>query len=842
MNPSPGEATTLGLQQTLDRLVLDSLGPFSFGITMIAGSFIVINSFRLPRHVFVPVASFNAVVALGALTVCIAWSRRLIPSRYAHVSIAAVLGLALANVLFTLAILSELIQTNLVLIGLILAGSLMLSLRWLALVLVTGLVSWATLAWLVADSAQEFLHFGTTLLGGALLSVLIHTARLRTHRRLHQVMTRAQDELVERRQTEDELARKGTLLQTIFDAVPDAVVVSDIDRGVIMSNPALTRLFGYRAEELIGQSTAIFYASREEYDRQSRIRFHAEAETDLTPYVVDYRRKSGEVFRGETVAVPIRDAGGTTLGFMGICHDITERLRDKQAVDEANRAKSEFLANMSHEIRTPIHGIIGLTDLLLETALPAPAREYAEAIDSSAEGLLHLINDVLDFSKIEAGRLVLEAVDFRLRDPLKKVADLMVAAAAPKGIQLRIEVADEIPEDLRGDPARLLQVLLNLVGNAIKFTPAGYVELRVEQVGRADATVDLRFSVRDTGVGLPPKAGSEIFSPFTQADSSTTRKFGGTGLGLAISQKLAELMGDGIEVESTPGVGSTFSFTACLALALRPVAGETKPLAGSRPHSFQQYRILLVEDDPINQMIGLHQLQNLGYQADAANNGLEALVALAEQRYALVLMDCQMPELDGYETTRRIRWQEKGDEHITVVALTAHALHGDREKCLAAGMDDYVAKPYRAEQLAAVLARWLPGMEARDVEPSDMAGEESSSEVLDARTIEALLRLNSGRALIKSSRILLRDGPARLELMQQAFVDNDRSTLGQIAHRLIGSCGALGAFRLSALCRELKACAEKGDMADCQSRLQDVEKEYGRVEVELRNLLNDRVS
>ena len=389
----------------------------------------------------------------------------------------------------------------------------------------------------------------------------------------------------------------------------------------------------------------------------------------------------------------------------------TRELTDaKFAAEAANHAKSEFLANMSHEIRTPMNGIIGVVDLMRQLDLTPRTREYADVIASSAEGLLRIIDDVLDFSKSEAGKLSLDAVDFRLADTLKRVIDLLAPRAAAEGIELRLELADELPAWCRGDPARLQQVLLNLVGNAIKFTPKGWVSVGAAPAGSgAGGSPAIRFRVRDTGIGIPPEAQSRLFEPFTQADSSTTRRFGGTGLGLAISRRIIELAGGEIGVESTPGAGSTFWFTLPLAPveepAPRPPLPRRAAAPGGRPPG--SYRILLAEDEPVNRLIALGQIRAIGYPVDAVVNGREVLEALDQRHYDLVLMDCQMPELDGYETTRRIRRQEAGGCHVPILAVTAHALEGDREKCLAAGMDGYLAKPYRQDELAAVLSTWL---------------------------------------------------------------------------------------------------------------------------------------
>ena len=508
-------------------------------------------------------------------------------------------------------------------------------------------------------------------------------------------------------------------------------------RIVAVSNAAVGS-YGYTREEFLSMTIKDLGPREdvEELERYLTTLLSGNARGLVVARPWRHRYKDGSVIDVEITSDDLLLGG---LGCrVALCQNVTERnkasaelavARDEAV--EASNMKSAFLANMSHEIRTPMNGVIGMNELLLDTELTEEQRAYAAQVARSGEQMMAIINDVLDVAKIEAGQLELDVADFAVRETIEQACAVASFEAQAKGLTLAVQFAGEVPRCARGDGRRLRQALLNLVSNAVKFTAEGSVAVRVSATPRPSGDTRLRVEIADTGIGIDPATLDRMFEPFTQADVSTTRTYGGTGLGLAIARELIDLMGGTIGAESEPGRGSTFWLELDLG-AWSPRRGAGAPAraarrtwraSGGRPWPL----VLVAEDSPVNQIVAARALERCGCRTQIVGDGREALNALAVQRYDAVLMDCQMPEMDGYAATAELRRREQGARHTPVIAMTAYAMKGDLEKCLEAGMDDYISKPMRYQALVDTLRRWVPvlseAVEAADDERSPAGGQ-----------------------------------------------------------------------------------------------------------------------
>jgi PAS domain S-box-containing protein len=789
------------------------------------------------------------------------------------------------------------------------------------------------------------------------------------------------EDITERTKAEEETRRTKTLLDSIVQNLPTPVFLKDAQElTFILWNRANEELYGFARDEVIGKTVHDFFPKEQadRFDAQDRETLMSGQLLCIPEQMIRTRRKGTRIVH--TKKLPILEDGRPRY-LLGISEDITERKEAEQALvnareaaEKASFAKSEFLANMSHEIRTPINGIMGMTELALNTELTPEQTEYLDAIRISADSLLKLINDILDFSKIEAGKLELIDVEFGLRDTIGDAITMLAVQAHDKNLELLYHIPPEVPDAVTGDPGRLRQILVNLVGNAIKFTEKGEIVIRVDSASETQSDVFLHFTVADTGIGIPPDKQEKIFSAFEQADTSTSRKYGGTGLGLAISSRFSQLMGGKLWVESEVGKGSTFHFTVRLHLqsdrvaprvaeeisslkdlpvlvvddnatnrkiieqilvywemkptvvdsgraalaAMKMACDEGRPFpvvltdcmmpemdgfelverinedprlapsgivmltsAGQRGdaarcldlgiaaylvkpfkqsdllftisrvlqgppdsqerpalitrHSIREsrrrLRVLLAEDNPVNQKLAVKMLERMGHTVSVVGSGTQVLETLEEADFDLILMDVQMPVMDGLEATKAIREREKAvtKGHIPVIAMTAYAMKGDRERCLEAGMDGYISKPIKAQELYETIEHTMRNFE-KDGKREPVAA--TSSPVLDKTRI--LDRVEGDVELLKEIMALfLEDYPGLLSEIREAFQQGDPERLEKAAHALKGSVANFTAEAAVQAALKVETVGRSRDLTEAPQAIQDLEREIDRVREEL---------
>ncbi|HEX4192929.1 MAG TPA: response regulator [Stellaceae bacterium] len=619
----------------------------------------------------------------------------------------------------------------------------------------------------------------------------------------------------------------------LADNSSDLIALTRDGKTVYMS-PAARRLYGYEPEELLGTTIE----ERIHPDDLPALEAAAEEVRVKGEALVIYRcrNKKGELLSVEASWRRSPGSEAQSPGLVVVARDVTQRVKNEEALraakehaDAANRAKSSFLAHMSHEIRTPMNGILGMNHLLMATGLNPEQHDYARTIGDSASLLLRIIDDILDESKLEAGKVEIEYADFDLDKTLDDVVSILRPRAAQKDVRLGMTVHQNACGWFRGDAVRLRQVLLNIAGNAVKFTDRGHVNINVTVPRALGDTVVLRFEVADTGVGIDPEAQSSLFEKFTQADVSISRRFGGTGLGLAISKQLVELMGGMIGFSSVVGEGSLFCFEIPLerieAPAKAPEALEADQPAASEPQ--RALEVLIAEDNKVNQQVAQLIVAHAGHRVDLADNGRQAVAAAQAKDYDVILMDLQMPELDGIAAAKEIRALPGRAGQVPIIALTSHAMSGTREEVLAAGMDDYVSKPFDAQVLVAKLQHLAAFRAAGEERPQPVSarGEGKGDLRFDRDKLTQLSAATNAATFVPLVSSLIEAIEQRVAVVVDLVEGTSLVQAGRDAHDLVGIAGNVGGMRLSALARQLQHACNNSDAQKCREVVAELKNE-----------------
>lgn len=681
---------------------------------------------------------------------------------------------------------------------------------------------------------------------GSPIWMLVTSSVVRDERGVFKYFIVAHKDITKRKAIEASLRKSEESFRSLIEALPQIVWTAGPSGEPDFYNQRWYDYTGLTYEESISQGWA---PALHPEDRQRCLNSWAQAIRHGESYEMEYRfrNRSNGTYRWQLGrALPLRDAEGQIVRWLGTWTDIDEQKRvhgqleqtiaelqrstaergrlmvTEKAAVEASRLKSEFLATMTHEIRTPLNGVITMSGLLKDTTLTEAQREQVDVIAHSAESLLEIVNDILDLSKIESGKIELETVDFDLHQLIDSVVRVTIPTARSKGIHLSATVSPNAPNWLRGDPSRVRQIVFNLAHNAVKFTSTGRVDIFVEPAD-PETPLRLRFAVADTGIGIETSALRRIWNSFSQADASTTRRFGGTGLGLSICRRLVELMGGRIDVESKPGKGSRFWFELDFAAGVAVPRTVARSLAKRSPS--RSLRILVVEDHSINQRVVRRTIETLGHQADVAANGREALDCLAHAPYDLILMDCHMPEMDGYTATREIRKHaDPKIRDIPIIALTADVLRGTRERCREAGMDAYVSKPIDTELLAQAIEECCP---------SSLAPIATDQEVIDTQAWEKIRALNQ-EGLPDLLAELIRDyrrlSPPQIERIAQAVQSLDYATAEESSHSLKSASATLGLHKVTAAAAKLEQLARLHEHASLARELDRLRLAYTEAE------------